>query len=135
MAGWRGREPLLLGSTELHKSLCLKDQNHTNQCTHMHAIAVIGYSGSDLYYVDTCSNHDWPNQPTSSTPATHIACRGNAVGDAAAKGESGYANVWKISATLLWRLMRQQTTAGGGHLGGYYYFGSNEYLYMRHMAW
>ena len=59
----------------------------------------------------------------------------NAVNDSTAHAQSGYSNVWKIDASLLWNLMRQQTMKGGGHLGGYYYFSSNAFLYMRHPAW
>jgi dolichol kinase len=42
---------------------------------------------------------------------------------------------WKISPSLLSKLMRQQTMPNGGHLGGYYYFNSNAFLYLRHPAW
>lgn len=106
----------------------------------MHAVAVIGYSGSSFYYVDTCSEHSWPNTPLADSTKTTIHCRGSAatgmsVDDSAAQNQSGYANVWKIDAGLMWRLMRQQRMPDGGHLGGYYYFGSNAFLYMRHPVW
>ena len=87
--------------------------------------------------MDTCSQHKWPNTPDPHSTTTTIKCRGQTVSDSAAKSQSGgYPYVWKIKASLMWRLMRQQTVPrSGGHLGGYYYFGSNAFLYMRHPAW
>jgi hypothetical protein len=130
LPSWKAADPKTLKFP--YKSLCLPNWK-TTDCTHMHAVAVIGYDGSFLYYVDTCSQHTWPDYGTGS-PTTSVRCRGATVNDTAALKQSGYANVWKISTKLLWKLMRQQTTKAGGHLGGYYYFGSNAFLYLRHPA-
>jgi hypothetical protein len=63
-----------------------------------------------------------------------VNCRGKTVNDSTGLKQSGDANFWKISQSLLLNLMRQQTTSTGQHLGGYSYFSSNAFLYMRHPA-
>ena len=93
-------------------SLCGLD--YSIACNAQHAIAIVGYSPGSLYYVDTC----WPGSSGCRTGAANSV----------AQTKSGMPYVWRVSTSLVYDLMKQQTkpkSAGGGHEGGYYYFKGN----------